>query len=136
MLQIKINRIWHGASGTFGTIHCNGVPFALTAELSWLHNKKNVSCIPSGNYTCKRVNSPKFGLTYEIVGVENRTNIVFHKGNIPLEDSEGCILIGEEFGHLNGQMAVLSSARGFGEFMELTKGVELFNLTIENHWSF
>jgi len=136
MLSIKIKRIYQCRAGTFGTIHCNGKPFALTAELPWRDNERNLSCIPSEVYDCKRIDSPKFGNTFKIMNVENRTNILFHKGNVPEDDSDGCILIGQKFGHLTGDMAVLSSAKGFGDFMELTESVSSFELTIENHWIF
>jgi len=136
MLKIRIKRIFQGIAGTFGTIHCNNVPFALTGELPWIDNLKNISCIPSGNYKCKRVHSPKFGDTFEIIGVENRTHILFHKGNLPLVDSEGCILIGESFDYLDGSLAVLSSAKGFNEFIKLTINENMLELTIENHWIF
>lgn len=91
------------------------VPFCLTLELPWKQNKKNISCIPAGVYHCKKTSSPKFGETYEVTEVQNRTHIVFHKGNLD-EHTKGCILLGESFGLLEGEPAILSSRDAFTEF--------------------
>lgn len=116
--------------GTFGVIHCAGVPFALTAELPWKQNQPRISCIPSGRYICKRVKSPKFGDTFEIAEVAGRDHILFHKGNIPINDSLGCILLGEQFEPLNGKTAILQSGKAVQEFMDKTKGMDEFPLYI------
>ena len=117
--------------GVFGVLKDeHGVPFAVTGERPWLNNKPFMSCIPVGDYLCKLVDSPHFGKVYEILTVPGRDKVLFHKGNIPLIDSEGCILIGEEFGYVNGKEAVLASGRGFGEFMAKLNGAEAFNLQI------
>lgn len=43
-----------------------------------------------------KVNSPKFGKTWEIFKVPNRSEILFHVGNHP-QDTHGCILLGRVF---------------------------------------
>lgn len=129
MKIISLIRIASNQDGTFGVLLDESVPFALTVERPWLNNKKNVSCIPVGNYLCKRINSPKFGDTFEVTDVPLRSDILFHKGNT--EDStHGCIVIGEEFGELNGKTAVLSSSKGFNEFLRRLKDVNEFTLLI------
>jgi len=128
---LTIKRIASVEAGTFGVfLNKYGVPFALTAERPWLDNAVSVSCIPVGTYNCKRVQSPKFGDTFEVEGVEGRTHILFHKGNIPMNDSHGCILIGETFDYLNGRPAVLSSKKGYTEFKSLLSGQVSFVLEI------
>lgn len=116
--------------GVFGVIHCDGIPFALTAELPWKQNQARISCIPSGVYTCKRVNSPKFGETFEVMEVEGRDHILFHKGNIPINDSLGCILLGEQFEPVEGKTAIQQSGKAVQEFMAKTKGLNEFKLYI------
>jgi len=137
MLRIKMTRVYQGSEGTFGVIHDpDGIPFALTAERPWKNNERSESCIPSDVYICKRINSPTFGNTFEVTNVPNRTHILFHKGNVPIDDSKGCILIGEQFEPLSGKMAVLSSKKGYGEFMKLLEGEGEFELVILNSWTF
>lgn len=136
--EITLKRIAMNGHGAFGVLiyggcgpEGSGVPFALTIERPWLDNQKRLSCIPSGSYVCRRVDSPKFGDTFEVTGVQGRSHILFHTGNV-MEDSEGCILVGEQFETLGGRPAVLSSKKGFREFMERLEGVEAFTLHIIN----
>lgn len=127
--MMTLKRIAKNPDGVFGVLLHKGVPFALTCERPWLDNKSNVSCIPERTYECRRVNSPKFGDTFEVTGVPGRSHILFHKGNT-MDDSQGCILVGEQFETLNGKTAVLQSGKGYGEFMERLKGVDRFTLWI------
>src|SRR3990167_5366010 len=89
------------SEGTFGVIFYNNnkgelIPFALTMERKWANNESGKSCIPRGEYICKRIISPKFGNTFEVMNVMKRSEILFHQGNLD-DDSHGCILIGEMF---------------------------------------
>lgn len=129
-MKVDIIRVHSSRAGTFGVLNIEGMPIAVTGEQDWEENKRNVSCIPAGQYLCKRVDSPKFGDTFEVLDVPGRTYILFHSGNLPLEDSQGCILVAEQFEPLNGKPAVLSSRKGYGEFMERLKGINTFVLNI------
>jgi len=133
MRHFTLIRLPQHEDGTFGIL-LDGVieqtPFCLTVERPWLNNQKEISCIPVGEYICKRVKSPKFGNTFEVTNVFNRTAILFHKGNI-MDDSHGCIIIGEQFELLNGKVAVLASGKGFSEFLERTQTIEEFKLEIK-----
>jgi hypothetical protein len=131
MKHLTIKRLETGSEGTFGAIMYDGVPFALTLEREWLNNASNISCIPAGDYRCRRVNSPRFGDTFEVTDVEGRTHILFHKGNLD-DDSHGCILVGEQFGNIRESAGVLASKQGYGEFMLLLSGTDEFDLTIIN----
>lgn len=115
---------------TYGVLLEDGVPFVLTLERAWLNNAKGISCIPDGTYTCKRVQSPKFGDTFEVTGVVGRDSILFHKGNVE-DDSHGCILIGEQFNKVNGKDGITASAIGFDEFKFRTGGIGEFTLIVE-----
>ena len=136
--MITIKRIAYTEDGTFGVILSNDVPFAVTLERQWLDNRRSKSCIPAGKYTVTRCNkspdygyqnSPRFGDTFMVDSVPNRSKILFHKGNLD-DDSHGCILVGEQFGTLSGDTAILASKHGFDEFLRIHRNVNAFNLEI------
>ena len=131
MKTLIIRRIATGESGTFGVLIYKNKPFALTLEREWLDNKRRVSCIPSGNYKCNRVNSPAFGHTFEIINVPGRSHILFHKGNTD-SDTAGCVLVGEQFGDIKGDSGILSSKAGYNEMMGIMNGEITFRLIIVN----
>jgi len=120
--------------GTFGVLKWEDspAPFAVTLEDPWNDNKRNISCIPTGSYVCAPRVSPTHGETFEVLDVENRTHILFHRGNTHI-NTQGCILIGESFHYLNGIPSIRSSREGFDEFYEAVKDTMRFDLWIE--WS-
>lgn len=128
--MLTLVRVSQSELGTFGVLLHGKTPFALTLERPWSNNEPNVSCIPPGEYLCRRVNSPRFGETFEVLGVDRRSHILFHGGNT-IEDTHGCILIGEEFGVINGVPAVLSSQRGFTELKHRTAHVDELTIWID-----
>jgi len=127
-----LKRIAETINATFGVLIHNGVPFTLTLENPWKNNKRDISCIPAGNYNCKRYQAPSHGNTFRIMNVSNRGCILFHKGNRD-ENTLGCILVGEKYGVLGGEPAILASGDGFTEMMEKLKDVDEFTLTIKNY---
>jgi len=131
MRTMVLKRVASNFDGTFGVLidGAGVVPFALTLEDQWKNNQKNISCIPHGYYTCRRVISPRFGETFEVLEVPGRTHILFHSGNTH-EHTQGCILVGEEFGYLGPTISILSSRRGFAEFMHRLEGIEEFSLAV------
>ncbi|MEN8171432.1 MAG: DUF5675 family protein, partial [Chloroflexota bacterium] len=133
MKTLVLRRVATGDKGTFGCILYLDIPFALTLELRWLNNRRRKSCIPAGNYKCNRVDSPKFGNTFEITNVPGRSHILFHKGNLD-EDSLGCVLVGEQFGNLGDDSGILSSKAGFNELMGIMKNEISFRLIIVDDW--
>lgn len=96
-----------------------------TMELPWRDNQEDISCIPAGEYRIKMTNSPKYGSCYKVFGVENRTDILIHKGNTT-NDTKGCILPVSTFGILDtfkGNMfAGLSSGNAYIKLMYLLGG--------------
>ena len=130
MKVLTLKRIAENKDGVFGVLIDWDIPFALTLERQWLNNEPMLSCIPFGEYICKRVITPKHGEVFEVIGVPNRSAILFHKGNV-MEHTEGCILIGEQFESLDGKTAILNSGKGFGEFMKKLKGLDEFKIIIE-----
>lgn len=130
MKELTLKRVAADADGTYGVLIDDTRPFAVTLERPWVDNQPNVSCIPAGTYTCARKQSPRFGNTFEITGVPGRSHILFHAGNTAA-DTEGCVLVAEEFTTMRGGMAVGSSRRGFSELMAKLAGQESFTLTIK-----
>ncbi len=129
MKVLYLHRLPKHEDGVFGVLSYESRPFAVTLEPEDKNNQRNISCIPSGRYLCKRVESPKFGNTFQVTGVYNRSGILFHAGNTE-EDSKGCILVGEEFGELYRKTAILKSRKGLAEFLKLLNGDDEFWLSI------
>ena len=100
------------------------------AERPWRGNKKEVSCIPTGSYTCKSYTSKRFGKTFEVTDVPDRTYILFHVGNFPEKDSHGCLLVGSSL--MANTPAVASSKKAMTKFREILKDVESFELHIKD----
>lgn len=129
MIVLDLIRVGSSNRGTFGVLRHGQVPFVLTLERPWADNAQNISCIPAGRYRCRRIRSPKFGNTYEICDVPGRTNVLFHSGNT-IEDTQGCILVGEEFSGTWDKPMLVSSQRGFGELMKYLHGMSEFDVVI------
>jgi len=139
-MKAELIRVGFLNDGTFGVFVWEGVPVFVTVERPWLDNKNGVSCIPVGKYSVLRCSSSpdygfqdsqKFGDTFQVFKVPGRSFILFHKGNI-MDDSRGCIIVGERFETLKGKVAVLSSGVAFKEFKGLTNGLNSFQLTVRN----
>lgn len=128
--KVEVVRLEKGADGTFGVLRLDGRVFCVTLELPDRDNAVNVSCIPAGSYTCRKVESPTFGPTYEIDDVPGRSHILFHAGNIA-DDTQGCVLLGKQFGVLGQHRGVLQSGSTFRDFLEKCSGVEGFQFSIE-----
>lgn len=111
----------------------NGVTmYCKTLELPWLENKKNVSCIPKGQYEVEWTYSPSFKkYTYEIKNVKGRTGIRFHSGSYKF-DFKGCIGLGADFKQLNkdGLLDLVESRDTVKKFEEFF-GKEKFTLIIQ-----
>ena len=104
------------------------------AERPWRGIKKEISCIPSGTNTCKSYISKRFGETFEVTEVPNRTYILFHVGNFLEKDSHGCLLVGSSL--MPNAPAVASSKNAMTKFREILKDVESFELCIQETYPF
>lgn len=123
-----LHRFCNYERATFGRFLLNGFT-CYSVERPWLGNTPFVSCIPRGIYTCRRTVSPKFGETFEVMWVKDRTHILFHVANTS-EDLHGCIGLGEKLGCLEGSWAVLNSKATMKKFMETLEGRDEFELEI------
>lgn len=97
-----------------------------TLELPWRDNRRKISCIPLGEYLCTWVRSPRFGWVYTVNDIPDRSHVLIHSGNLAGDTSkgftshvEGCILLGNYKGSVNGQLAVLSSRPAVSRFNSL-----------------
>ena len=129
--RVDIIRIEQGREGTFGVLRINGQAWCVTLEPPDYGNVENISCIPSGRYVCRKVESPRFGTTFEVVDVPGRSHILMHPGNL-VEDTQGCVLLGRQFGLLHGNRGVLNSGRTFRDFMDYLRDVEEFPFIVED----
>ncbi len=119
--------------GTFGVLLINAEVQCFTLEPPDYMNAPMRSCIPAQQYLCSMKSSPTFGPTYEVRHVPGRSNVLFHPGNL-VENTKGCILVGESIGELRGDRAVLGSRKAFVKLMKTMEGTDTFHLTIIEHY--
>lgn len=72
-----------------------------TLELPWRDNKRRISCVVSGTYKVVKHTSPKFGKSFWIQDVPNRSEILIHSGNYNY-NTKGCPLVGQTLTDING----------------------------------
>ena len=125
-----LKRVAYTDQGTFGVLIEDGTPFAVTLELPWRDNETNISCIPVGKYMCETYTRNNGDLAWEVTNVPGRYAILFHIANT-VDDLKGCIGVAEEYGILHGVPAVLSSGRGYKEFLHKMHTRRSFILDIQ-----
>lgn len=91
--------------------------------------------IPNGVYKCVRgIHQLKDGIpfeTFEITGIQGHSGLLFHCGNFG-EQSEGCELVGESIQYASAdEMMIVYSRKTFQKLMELQKGCDQFELTVQ-----
>lgn len=126
---MRLVRVARSPEATYGALSWGGIAFAVTLERPWLGNAPRVSCIPHGTYQCERVQSPRFGDTFQVMDVPDRSHILFHRGNLEYQ-TEGCILVGESFNPVGGKPGITASKEGFAEFMRILRDAQEFQLEI------
>jgi hypothetical protein len=129
MVGVRLTRVSSTHNeGTFGALVVGGLPFCVTLEPYNRDNVSNISSIPAGQYVCKPYDSPTYGKTYIVSGVQGRSSILFHWGNRD-SNTEGCILLGDKFGKLGDDYAILNSKDAFKRFCEVI-GRNKFSLVV------
>ncbi|MEE9118546.1 MAG: DUF5675 family protein [Calditrichia bacterium] len=128
---IRLEENWD--QGTFGVLKINKEVFCCTLEPPDRLNAQNISSIPAQQYICERYRSLKYGETFQVTNVPGRLGILIHAGNV-VGHTKGCIILGQYFGKLGANRAVLNSGNTFREFMELMNGTDRFHLTIHQMW--
>lgn len=127
-MAAQLKRLYRGDDGIFGAFFWNNKPIAVTLELPWKDNARNISCIPQERYKCVRVNSRKFGETFQLIDVPNREGILIHWGNT-IKDTEGCILLGTGIGNTES-ISITQSRVAFERFLQITADVSSFILEV------
>jgi len=131
MKKLVLHRVTCDDECTTGVLIYDYRAFCVTLENPWLGNKSNVSCIPAGNYFCKRFLSPARGYeVYQLQDVPGRSSIQVHKGNTA-EDTSGCILVGERFEPLDKRQAVIYSQAAWDELNRIIAGDDGFWLHVK-----
>jgi hypothetical protein len=138
-MELTLKRFLITDDGVLGVLINGTRPIALTLEEEWKDNARGISCIPAASYLCQKVTTPRHGETYQVLDVPGRTAILIHSGNTE-EDTEGCILLGKEFGDITvkdedtgrqvKKLAVLRSKEAFAEFMKAVDNKQSFALHI------
>lgn len=118
MKHLRLVRVTEHNGATMGVLCIDGSPEVVTLEDAWRDNEKQISCIPVGRYKLKLHRSPRFGLTYQVMDVPERSHILIHAGNTH-KDTHGCILLGLQYGKSGNETAILASKSAFLKFMEL-----------------
>ena len=97
MINLLLIRDTFSEKSTIGELFLNGERMCDTLENPWQDNQRNISCIPEGEYPV-RLRLPRESATRDylhllVEDVENRSYILFHRGN-SAKDTSGCILVG------------------------------------------
>lgn len=114
------------SDGCFSVLLWDARPFAVTVERTF----DDMSTILHGlTYKCRRdfYHHGNYE-TFEII-VPGHDRVLFHKGNKEV-DSMACVCVAESFTRMDGVTAIADSAHGFEEFMNLTAGLDGFDLIV------
>lgn len=125
----KLVRFAYTPNGTLGRFSFDSKTL-YSVERPWLQNQPNISCIPEGFYKCRRVDSPKFGDTFEVTGVPNRTHILFHVAN-HMDDLQGCIGLGARLAPQDYR--VMDSRVAMSIFLTDLEGKDAFDLYVTQY---
>ena len=138
MINATIERTYreNQTEGVFRVFDADSLILSInTLELAWKDNKRNISCIPEGEYECIKWKSNKRGTVYKVLAVKGRSAILIHIGNYAAGkrvDTRGCILPGLGFIDINkdGVVDTMYSAMAMTRLIKTMP--ETFNLTITN----
>lgn len=128
-MKLTLRRLVERHDATLGVLFFDDTPRLVTLELPWRDNDRNVSRIPPGEYEIAATLSPRFGRTWEIKDVPNRSAILFHAGNTA-NDTQGCVLVGARYGVTVGASRISESIDGMGWFHTYLKGVQTAKLEV------
>lgn len=90
MMEVQLIRTYH-PEGANGILLFEGKQLCRTIELPWQNNRPRVSCIPEGRYILRKRQSPRFHWHFEVMGVPQRSYILFHAANEAKKELRGCI---------------------------------------------
>ena len=123
-MKVVLNRLVDTGKETLGklTIHdeLKEVYECKTLELSWKDNKRNISCIPFGEYLVSMRTSEKYGEHFIVNNVEGRSYILIHQANYYTQ-LRGCIAVGKRYSDINsdGELDVTNSRNTMKDLLEV-----------------
>lgn len=126
MKTVTLVRFESSDQGTFGRIHFEDNSY-YTLELPWRDNRNDISCIPTGTYSCHMTMSNRFRrMLYLVSPVHGRFAIRIHSANLAgdrdkgfLSHLNGCIALGEKIGVMGKQKALFVSQPAVRKFHEI-----------------
>lgn len=89
-MELELIRTYY-PTGTNAVICHQGKIVSHSIELPWRDNLVNRSCIPEGRYQLIKRYSERWEWHIEIMGVKDRSFILFHPANNALRELRGCI---------------------------------------------
>lgn len=121
-MRLILQRSYMAPTHTRGVLSV-GKYFFQTLEEPWKDNAQGQSCIPAGKYLLiphgwEEDTKFKMKKCWEVSPVKGRVGILIHAGNTT-DDIEGCILVGNVAGMLNGKPAVLQSREALTELRKI-----------------
>lgn len=123
-----------GPDGQFGSFSAPGLSLSVCTHAYGDIDGKWTPKVPPGVYKCVRgVHQLDHGgpfETFEITGVPGHSGILFHVGNWPQVNSDGCMLLGLRRGVLDDRPAVCASAQAFASFMSFFAHEDEFDLEV------
>lgn len=115
-MWLTLDRKEYRDKETLGELYVNGIWECLVLEDSLAVNGKKVSgetCIPDGVYHVLITPSPKFKRDLPLIcDVPGFDGIRIHPGNT-VDDTEGCLLVGENFTTVEGRCFLRNSRNAF-----------------------
>lgn len=127
------------ADGVFSTLYQNSEKFLVTLEHAYeaadgyyfpkLPRGATYKCV-RGTHSLDHYNGGRPFEAFEVTGVANHTGILLHVGNFN-ENSDGCILVGENVHRENSKWWIDDSRVAFSRFMTIMIGIDEFDLEVQ-----
>ena len=137
MKIFMIKRVAMNRRGTHGVViddpFAKNEAFCVSYELPWNDNEVGKSCIPVSPPEGYRVivfEHPNRGTVFHIQDVPGRTEVLAHVGNYQ-DHTEGCVLPGEKYEPVYGQLAVQDSRQAMNEWIKRLGGDREFRLIVK-----
>lgn len=134
-MDISLHRLYSGPDGILSVAYDDkDDEIFVSLEHAYQVGDLWIPKIPDGTYECVRGDhrlkkmTTSFS-TFMVTGVPLHSGLLFHCGNFD-EDSDGCILIGEDPKSIDGRFMITNSRASFDRFMKMQAGVDLFRMTV------
>lgn len=132
MDKVILTRFLSTPDAVFGVMHYGALPVACTIERPWLSNRKNISCIPVGVFTCTKYSGTRFKDVWKLNNVPGRGDILIHQGNFPA-DVEGCLAVGEY--HFFDKPGVANSVKTLNRLRDILPKTFVLEIKGDQTWN-